>query len=484
VADDGSVARHGGGAGRGGTLRRVRLIAVSLTTAVLVATCGATFDLGGPDWASPGLVGGGGWPYNGVPLPEADSKGASYLPGSSVVRLADGRVRLVPFGGDTAITVEASDPRVEAAVQSDKLWLSTGTIPDGGPAVPWDTRQVYKEMATRALLDLRLLVRPNGASLASWYGAWRYAWPRDSAFIAVALTKTGHTTEAGLILRFMAGVQHETGLWAARYHADGTAVTDGRAPQLDSLGWMLWASWLHHRQTRGAPELWTMVERAADYLADSLGPDGLPPLSSDYWERKPDTEQDPERPTLGVAGPALAGLRSASSFAQSVGRTDKASDWRRAAHRLSKAITKHFAPHGYPRSPVRDGLMDTSVTFVAPPFAPLDKRVTAAIANAFERTSLPNGGVLPGEKWSGDPDVAWTPEMALFALAAANSGRTQDALSHLDWLAAHRTPLGVLPEKVDAERRPASVAPLGWTAALALLTLSSLERPLPVPPRP
>jgi GH15 family glucan-1,4-alpha-glucosidase len=71
--------------------------------------------------------------------------------------------------------------------------------------------------------------------------------------------------------------------------------------------------------------------------------------------------------------------------------------------------------------------------------------------------------------------------MAMFALTAATSGRTSEAVAHLDWLAAHRTPLGVLSEKVDEHGDAASVAPLGWTASIVLLTLSALERPLPIP---
>jgi GH15 family glucan-1,4-alpha-glucosidase len=125
--------------------------------------------------------------------------------------------------------------------------------------------------------------------------------------------------------------------------------------------------------------------------------------------------------------------------------------------------------------------MDTSVTFLAPPFAPADAEITAAIADAARRQALPNGGVLPGERWSGSPDVAWTPETALFGLSSAASGRTDEALDRLSWLAAHRTSLGVLPEKVGPTGKPAGPAPLGWTASLVLLTLSALERPLPIP---
>jgi GH15 family glucan-1,4-alpha-glucosidase len=72
----------------------------------------------------------------------------------------------------------------------------------------------------------------------------------------------------------------------------------------------------------------------------------------------------------------------------------------------------------------------------------------------------------------------------MFALADAAMGHTAGTTSWLDWLAAHRTPLGVLPEKVDARGRPASVAPLGWTAALVILTQVAREHPLPVPPPP
>ncbi|GAA3982187.1 hypothetical protein GCM10023085_75560 [Actinomadura viridis] len=470
----------------GDTLRRVRRTAGLLLVAALVGTCGATFpDRGVPAQVSPGMVGGGGWPFTGVPVPADAAEGASYIPGSSVLLLRDGRVRLVPLGTSTAITVDASDPRVAAAVRSDSAWLAGGTVPDGGAAVPDGTRRVYRGMAERALLDLRLLTRPNGASQASWYGAWRYSWPRDSAFTAVAFAVTGHEAEAERVLRFLARVQNENGLWAARYHTDGTEVADGRDPQLDSLGWVLWASWLFRERSpasAAANELWPMVVRAADHLAGSLDVEGLPPPSSDYWERKPGTEEDPRRPTLGVVGPVLAGLRSASAFAHGAGHTDKASHWQDAARRLSDAVTRQFTPYGYPRSPIRNGLMDTSVTFVAPPFAPADPGVTAAVAEGFRRTSLPNGGVLPGERWSGSPDVAWTPEMALFALTAATSGRTDEALERLDWLAEHRTSLGVLPEKVDAEGQPASVAPLGWTASLVLLALAALEDPLPIPP--
>ncbi|MFA1543257.1 glycoside hydrolase family 15 protein [Actinomadura monticuli] len=459
--------------------RKIRRTGALLLVAALVATGGANVpEPSSPGWASPGLIGGGGWPFAGVPLSPEQAEGAAYLPDSSVVRLDDGRVRLIPSGGDTPITVDRSDPRVARAVRADSAWLAKGAVPTGGQGA------AYRDMSARALLDLRLLTRPNGASLASWYTKWRYCWPRDSAFTVAAFSVTGHPSEARRVLRFLARAQSDNGMWAARYNADGTAVADGRAPQLDSLGWVLWAAWFYRAQTGSTddlPDLWPMVRRAADHLAGSLDAEGLPPASSDYWERDPGREQDPRRPTLGVVGPVLAGLRAAGDLAQGRGETGKAAEWRHAAQRVADAVDRQFAPYGYPRSPIPGGLMDTSVTFLAPPFAPSDAGVTAAIQDAARKQALPNGGVLPGERWSGTPDVAWTPETALFGLNAAASGRTDEALGRLGWLSAHRTSLGVLPEKVSPSGKPAGPAPLGWTASLVLLTLSALERPLPVP---
>ncbi|WP_315987049.1 glycoside hydrolase family 15 protein [Actinomadura sp. HBU206391] len=458
--------------------RQIRRVAALLVIAALAATCGATIpDRTPPEWSSPGLVGGGGWPYASEPLAPLDADGATYLPDSSVVLLGDGRARLVPFGAKGSVTVPRDDPRVDSAVRADRSWLHAGHVPGSLPA--------HRNMAARALLDLRLLTGPSGASVASWYGAWRFVWPRDSAFAAAALTATGHALEARRILKFLARVQDEEGMWAARYKPDGGAVTDGRRVQFDSLGWVLWASWLvfvkDPAATARMPELWPMVRRAADRLSSSLGADGLPPPSSDYWERSPRSEEDPRRPTLGVVSAMFTGLRGATAIARARGAAEEAHRWQTATGRLSAAISRQFAPYGYPRSPVEGGAMDAAVTFLAPPFAAYDPGVYTAVRTAAAKLRLPGGGVLPGERWAGNRTVAWTPETAMFALAAAASGYRDEATGWLDWLAGHRTSLGVLPEKVDQYGLPAAVAPLGWTASLVVLALEAQNGRLPIP---
>lgn len=59
-------------------------------------------------------------------------------------------------------------------------------------------------------------------------------------------------------------------------------------------------------------------------------------------------------------------------------------------------------------------------------------------------------------------------------MLALGSARTDPAAAArwLRWLAAHRTGRGALPENVNPDGSPASVAPLGWTSALVQLTLA------------
>jgi GH15 family glucan-1,4-alpha-glucosidase len=428
-----------------------------------------------PDWRSPGLVGNGGWPFSRAAVVPEDAEGASYIPGSSVLALPDGKARLIPFGLDNPVTLRRGDPRVAEAVRADRAWLADGNVPGMTP--------LERDAAGRALLDLRMLTLPNGASTASWYGSWNYMWPRDGAFTAAAFAATGHGEDAQRVLYFLARAQDGGGLWAARYRPDGTAVADGRQVQLDSLGWVLWATWfLHQVDPRAAnlTTLWPMVRRAADRAADSLHSDGLPPPSPDYCERGTSHEQAPHTATLGVCGPMLAGLRAAASLATTQGRADEAERWRRSAERLAQGIARRFGPYGYPRSPIAGGLLDSSVTFLAPPFAPASADVLAAVGRTGDRLRLPTGGVVPGEGYGAR--VAWTPETGLFALAAAASGDLTGAHGWLTWLIGHRSSLGSFPEKVDADGDQAGVAPLGWTSALVVLALTANQTALPAPP--
>jgi glucoamylase len=429
-----------------------------------------------------------------VPVSPQEADGLRYVPYSSVLRLPDGRLRYVPEGATEPATVPADDHGARAAIARDRSWLGSGTVPGRTAA--------DRELAARALLDMRLLSTSGEAPVAAWYRIWKYVWPRDSSFAAVALTMTGHRAEALRILRFHQRTQRADGTWEARYHPDGSPVLDGRQWQLDGNGWVTWAAWVWFRTAprpaaplpvdgpvrddapvrdetapdeSAARELWPMVRAAAGHAAAGLRTDGLPPPGPDYWEL-PTAE-----PNIGTAAPLLAGLRASADYARRLGHPSDARRFADAAERLDRGIRTRFAPLGYPRTPEPTAGADAAVTFLAPPFGPRERHVTAAVERTAERLTIGNGGIIPGEDFPGSPGDAWTPETGFFALAAAASGRPGEARNWLDWIDGHRTALGAVPERVAPDGRPTSVAPLSWSGAIVLLTLRARDIPIPPP---
>lgn len=361
-----------------------------------------------------------------------------------------------------------------------------GRVSDPDRLSPFATRQQrYADLRADALRDLDLMVldggSKDGAVLAGLHGSWRYSWARDAAWVAAALSVAGRPDDG---LRVLASVQRDEqqradlGLpgWQARYLPDGSGRTpDDRGVQLDGPGWALWAAsvWAASvadpvARQAGLERLRPLMVSAAATARASIDPrNGLTRPSSDYWEVTTRVT------TLGVAAPVLAGLRAAGPLLQSLSLPAEAAASRAAAAGLDAAIERTFGARGYPRK-VSGGARDTSAAWLTPPFGPARAGSLRARDAAFTDAARTVGGVAPGASWE-DNGVAWTPETAAFALSFAASGERSRAEAVLDWLEAHRTSMGSLPEKVRPDGTPASVAPLSWTAAAVLLTLAELD---------
>ena len=116
------------------------------------------------------------------------------------------------------------------------------------------------------------------------------------------------------------------------------------------------------------------------------------------------------------------------------------------------------------------------MVFLLPPFAPTaPPEVVAAWRTAPRHLLRPAGGLAPGGSWP-DDGISWTNATASYGLAAAALGDRPVATAWLRWLDEHRTTAGSLPEKVLADGRPATVAPLTWSAAAVVLGADSLGR--------
>lgn len=369
---------------------------------------------------------------------------------------------------------------VVAGADGDPVAVPHGA--KGAALAPWATRaQRYADLRADALRDLDLMLLDGGARdgavLAGLRGPWRYTWTRDCAWVAAALAVSGRPDDGLRVLRAIQRQEQqraELGLpgWQGRYLPDGSGRTpDDRGVQLDGPGWVLWATsvWAASEDdpAAGLESLRPLVVSASAAAVASIDPGtGLTRPSMDYWEV-------PTRVSvLGVDAPVLAGLRAAGPLLDALDLPARSAAARDAAAVLDRAVERTFGTRGYPRR-VGGGARDTAVAWLTPPFGPARAASLRARDAAFADAGRAVGGVAPGAAWE-DNGVAWTPETAAFALSFAASGDRARAESLLDWLEAHRTSMGSLPEKVGPDGAPASVAPLSWTAAAVLLSLAEL----------
>lgn len=390
-----------------------------------------------------------------------------------VVATPDGP-RSVPAGTTaelhpgTRVLVADDSTQDEELAAEQRAWLEAGEVPGAeGP---------YADMVADALLDLRTLVLDDGAAVAAWTPHWRYVWPRDASFVAVALARTGHVDDALEILGYLADVQAADGSFQARYLPDGSGdVPDDREAQTDGTGWVLWAAAEvvaaagPEAERVTAEQLAPLVRRAATSAVGLVAEADLPAASPDYWER-PEGEL-----TLGTVAPLLAGLEAAGGVLTLLGDDDAAAATRDAAVRTRAAVEREFGDESAYGRYADGAVADAASAFTLPPFqpTPLAGAADAWLASA-DTMARPAGGLAPGAGWRQD-GISWTPQTSLYALTAAENGYDAEARDRLDWLDAHRTAMGALPEKVLADGSPAAVAPLAWTAACVVLAVQALE---------
>lgn len=349
-------------------------------------------------------------------------------------------------------------------LRAQEKWLSEISIPSAGAS-----GEIPTDFFSEAALDLWVLTHDLPAPVAGWPQAWRYAWPRDTSHVAVALASLGDRAGARRELRALNTLVGRATVMHARYKPGG-GVPDSRPPQDDGWGWVLWAldscdhAWVG---TEEDTSLRALAKHCAERLLARIGDHNLPSPSPDYWE------VEAPQLTLGTAAPALIGLERASHL---LSRGDDQDSLRLAeecsakARVMETAIWATFGTHGWPRE-IKGGESDAAITFMLPPYRPNPSRqpeLMQAVSVAASQMLRGNGGYAPGGDWKND-GVAWTPEIALLARAWMNTEETMPrAYETLQWLANHRTSLGSLSEKVWFDGTPAGPAPLAWTAALCL----------------
>ncbi len=249
---------------------------------------------------------------------------------------------------DAALQTLASaraEPFSEQLMKKREFWwsfLADAPMPD-----THDQRVI--QVAKRSIVSVLQAMAPGGGIMASidTQGPYGEDWPRDGAFINVAL-ETANLS--GLVKRhnlFYARVQSRSGQkmwlvpegnWAAVYYADGKHGMP--IPyEIDETGLCLWTL-CDHFQRSGDREylkrVYPAIEAAADFLVEFRDPEtGLHRKS---WE-----DDNPfKRRSVHGAVPIYAGLREAAEAARALGRDDQAARWQARADEVHRAIMEHL----------------------------------------------------------------------------------------------------------------------------------------------
>lgn len=373
--------------------------------------------------------------------------------------------------GPDQLSLLAPGTRVFAgAVNRQQLEAAERAMLEAAPN--WTRQGPYADAARSALQDLHVLTHGLPSPVAGWSPLWRYTWPRDASVGAVAQALTG--ADGWAPLHYLQRVQRFDGWFEARYVPGTARRPDDRERQLDATGWVVWAAdrvATHTGQPAKVAALRPMISRSIDCIVAATA-NGLPAPSPDYWE------VDETKTTLATSAVLAAGLESGARLLRLLKDTARARAAAAALRRLDGAIAETFGAQNYPRHLGKDDA-DIGAAFLLPPFRDaVNRTALAALEKNLTRMKRPAGGYAPGSDWHSD-GISWTPETATVAAAFAHSGRSSAARELVGWLAGHRTVGGSYPEKVLETGAAAAAAPLSWTAASMLLTLSGLDQSLP-----
>lgn len=372
------------------------------------------------------------------------------------------------------------------------------------------------DLYKRSLLLIRLHADNHGGIVAAADSdimafnrdTYTYVWPRDGAFVSMALDRAGYGELSHRFFEFCAKVQMPDGYLLHKYNPDTSLgsswhpwLRDGE-PQLpiqeDETALVICAIAKHFEALQDFEFLQQMfdrfVKKAAQFLCDFREDEtGLPLWSYDLWEEH-----------RGVftytTACTIAGLHAAAHIAQILGHFTHAERYQNAADDMRQALLFHLYDEETKcflkkikrkdgKTIERDTTPDASVCMVwkLGVLPPDDPRVVTTMerlrATLTVRTSVgglaryttdyyqsvvPPNGDVPGNPWiiTSLWDAQWI---------IARAKKREDlapALGWLEWARSHASPSGILPEQVHPfTGAPLSVGPLTWSHAMFVETV-------------
>ncbi len=360
----------------------------------------------------------------------------------------------------------------------------------------------------KSLFYIRAHTDEEGGILASgdsdmlYHGrdTYGYVWPRDGAFTAIALDRSGYATVAHKFYAFCRDVITKDGYFMHKY-LPNKAIGSSWHPwiwndkpelpiQEDETSLVLYALKKHYDKTRDLEfieELYNpLIKLSANFLvAFKDKKTGLSHPSYDMWEERYGI-------TTFSCSVKYAALMAAGALARVLGKSDDETLYVNAAVELREAILKHL--YNYERKMFYrmistkendreyDATLDMSSIYGIYAFGILpadDKRVTDSIETIEKHLALQQGtiGGVPryehdayyDEDHDGIPN-AWfitTLWLVKYYIVRAKKESDLDIVRNwLDWCVKHTLSAGILSEQLHPlSGTQISAAPLVWSHA-------------------
>ncbi|MEX0931901.1 MAG: glycoside hydrolase family 15 protein [Candidatus Paceibacterota bacterium] len=370
------------------------------------------------------------------------------------------------------------------------------------------------DLFKKSLFIIRTHVDNRGSILASGdsdimqYGhdAYAYSWPRDGAYVSLALDKAGYNYTAKKFYEFCNKVITPEGYLLHKYRPDHSVGSswhpwwkNGKkqlAIQEDETALVVVTLWDHYRVSKDLEfieEIYnSFIKHATEFFCTYVEEKTRLPLPSyDLWEEKHGI-------STYTACVVYGALNSAAQFARLLGKEDDALRYENRAGELKEAILTHlYNPETKFFDKLvrvndngeleRDTTIDVSSFYGLYRFGVLDidepkMREGASIVYDKLQCKTRIGGIVryEGDKYfkvsddtPGNPWFVTTLWMVRYEIARAKNKEDMERIvEKLGWTKSCATSAGMLSEQLNPHTGdPMSVAPLTWSHAEYVLTI-------------
>ncbi len=310
---------------------------------------------------------------------------------------------------------------------------------------------------------------------------YRYVWPRDACFSAVAGEKLGLTV-AWRLFRWLTEKPEDfrkDRLLFSNYSTNGRIGSMGRAFQPDQMGTVLWAihAFVGGSRERALP-FKELIERLCDGLLATWNKTYFLPNTVDVWEDafRQTSSRVENNFTYSIAACGRGLLLADELFPNKL--------WKQAALQMIKKVNEAYdAKRGYflrNHGKIDDPNIDASVLGLVWPFEvvePNDERMITTI-EAIERHLVIGGGVhrfqfdyfdSEGSAWEGGG--AWPILNCWMAIVLNRMGDREKAEAYFTWVVDRVEKY--IPEQLFADFR-IGISPLVWSHAMFVLAADEL----------